>query len=44
MNRSMRRLVGLLLLLAGALGASTAQAHPHVWITATSELIYRSEE
>ena len=23
-----------------ALGASAAQAHPHVWITATSELIY----
>jgi ABC-type uncharacterized transport system substrate-binding protein len=31
-----------LLLLAGALalGAGAAQAHPHVWITATSELIY----
>ena len=31
-----------LLLLAGtlALGASAAQAHPHVWITAISELIY----
>jgi ABC-type uncharacterized transport system substrate-binding protein len=31
-----------LLLLAGAVGfgARTAQAHPHVWITATSELIY----
>jgi ABC-type uncharacterized transport system substrate-binding protein len=30
------------LLLAGALfvGAGSAQAHPHVWITATSELIY----
>jgi ABC-type uncharacterized transport system substrate-binding protein len=30
------------LLLAGALafGANSAQAHPHVWITATSELIY----
>jgi ABC-type uncharacterized transport system substrate-binding protein len=30
------------LLLAGALvlGASAAHAHPHVWITATSELIY----
>jgi ABC-type uncharacterized transport system substrate-binding protein len=38
---TMRRLLGLLLL-AGALafGASTAQAHPHVWITASSELIY----
>ena len=23
-----------------ALGASAAQAHPHVWITATSELVY----
>jgi ABC-type uncharacterized transport system substrate-binding protein len=32
----------LRLLLAAALGASAsvAQAHPHVWITATSELIY----
>jgi ABC-type uncharacterized transport system substrate-binding protein len=41
MNISMRRLMGLLLL-AGtlALGARTAEAHPHVWITATSELIY----
>jgi ABC-type uncharacterized transport system substrate-binding protein len=37
----MRRLLGLLLFVGGvALGASTAQAHPHVWITATSELIY----
>src|SRR3981189_2725801 len=34
-----RRLLGLLWL-AGALGAGTAQAHPHVWITATSEVIY----
>src|SRR6266478_5959854 len=36
-----RRLLGLLWL-AGALvlAAGTAQAHPHVWITATSELIY----
>jgi ABC-type uncharacterized transport system substrate-binding protein len=40
-NSSMRRLLGLLLLAGGmALGAPTAQAHPHVWITATSELIY----
>jgi ABC-type uncharacterized transport system substrate-binding protein len=35
----MRRLLGLLLL-AFALGATAAQAHPHVWITASSELIY----
>ena len=38
---AMRRLLGLLLLAGGlALGAGAAQAHPHVWITATSELIY----
>jgi ABC-type uncharacterized transport system substrate-binding protein len=34
-------LLGLLLVAGGtALGAGAAQAHPHVWITATSELIY----
>jgi ABC-type uncharacterized transport system substrate-binding protein len=38
---AMRRLLGLLLLAAAfALGATAAQAHPHVWITASSELIY----
>jgi ABC-type uncharacterized transport system substrate-binding protein len=33
------------LMLAGllALGAGQAQAHPHVWITSTSELIYASD-
>jgi ABC-type uncharacterized transport system substrate-binding protein len=37
----MRRLLGLLFLTgAFALGAKVAEAHPHVWITATSELIY----
>jgi ABC-type uncharacterized transport system substrate-binding protein len=38
---TMRRLIGLLLF-AGALtlGARAAQAHPHVWIVASSELIY----
>src|SRR5260370_25569385 len=41
MNIFMRRLLGLLLLAGScALGAGAAQAHPHVWITATSELIY----
>jgi ABC-type uncharacterized transport system substrate-binding protein len=36
-----RWLLGLLLVAGSiALGAGTAQAHPHVWITATSELIY----
>jgi len=40
-NTVMRRLLDLLLLVGAlALGAGTAQAHPHVWITATSELIY----
>jgi ABC-type uncharacterized transport system substrate-binding protein len=33
-----RLFVGLLLLLV--LGAAAAQAHPHVWITATSEVLY----
>jgi len=38
---AMRRLLGVLLF-AGtlALGSSAALAHPHVWITAASELIY----
>jgi ABC-type uncharacterized transport system substrate-binding protein len=40
-SSALRRLFGLLML-AGALafGGNAAQAHPHVWITATSELIY----
>ena len=39
--RALRRAVALLVL-AGAIAAGprVAQAHPHVWITATSELIY----
>jgi ABC-type uncharacterized transport system substrate-binding protein len=37
----MRLLAGLLLLVGAlAVGARQAQAHPHVWITAKSELIY----
>jgi ABC-type uncharacterized transport system substrate-binding protein len=41
LKAAMRRGLGWLLL-AGALvaGAHPAQAHPHVWITATSELMY----
>jgi ABC-type uncharacterized transport system substrate-binding protein len=31
------------LLLGGALGAKQAQAHPHVWITASSELLYDAD-
>ena len=41
MKRLARLLSGLLLLaVALALGARDVQAHPHVWITATSELVY----
>jgi len=37
----MQRLFGLFLLAGGiALGAAPAQAHPHVWITAKSEVMY----
>ena len=37
----MHRLFGLLLLAAGiALGAAPAEAHPHVWIVAKSEVMY----
>lgn len=37
----MRQLSGLLLLVATLLfGTMAAQAHPHVWITASSELLY----
>jgi ABC-type uncharacterized transport system substrate-binding protein len=40
-NIALRCLLGLLWFAGAlALGANTAQAHPHVWITATSELIY----
>ena len=41
MNIVVRRILALLLLAGAlALGANPAQAHPHVWITASSELIY----
>jgi ABC-type uncharacterized transport system substrate-binding protein len=37
----LRRLFGWLLVAASvALGPATAEAHPHVWITARSELLY----
>jgi ABC-type uncharacterized transport system substrate-binding protein len=43
-NHALRRLLGLLLLAGAlALGAATAQAHPHVWITASSELLYAAD-
>ena len=38
---TLRRLLGWLLVGASvALGPATAEAHPHVWITARSELLY----
>jgi ABC-type uncharacterized transport system substrate-binding protein len=38
---TLRRLFGWLLVAASvALGPATAEAHPHVWITAKSELLY----
>ena len=39
---SVHRTVLVLLALVGAvaLGAAPAQAHPHVWITAKSEVVY----
>ena len=36
----MRQLFGLLGLSSLVLGAAPAQAHPHVWITAKSEVVY----
>ncbi|MDA9490892.1 DUF1007 family protein [Bradyrhizobium sp. CCBAU 11361] len=36
----MRALLGLLLAAVLTLAAGAASAHPHVWITATSELLY----
>ena len=39
-----RILFGLLgLIVASLLGAAPAQAHPHVWITAKSEVVYASD-
>jgi ABC-type uncharacterized transport system substrate-binding protein len=43
MSIAMHRPLGLLVAGAAALAPMMAQAHPHVWITATSELIYGSD-
>ncbi len=40
MGRISRNWLALLIACAVMLGAAAAQAHPHVWITAKSELIY----
>jgi ABC-type uncharacterized transport system substrate-binding protein len=39
----MRALFGLLLAIALSLASGAAKAHPHVWITATSELLYSED-
>ncbi|MET4120771.1 ABC-type uncharacterized transport system substrate-binding protein [Bradyrhizobium sp. JR1.5] len=39
----MRALLGLLLGVALSLTSGAAQAHPHVWITAMSELLYAAD-
>ena len=39
----MRALVGLLLAAAMSLAAGAASAHPHVWVTAASELIFSAD-
>lgn len=39
----MRALLGLLLAVAVTLVSGAANAHPHVWITATSELLYAED-
>ncbi|MGX4774172.1 DUF1007 family protein [Bradyrhizobium guangdongense] len=39
----MRALLGLLLVAAMMLASGVARAHPHVWITATSELLYAED-
>ena len=40
---TMRRLSGSLLAVGLTLAAGAASAHPHVWITATSELLYAAD-
>ncbi|MFL6811811.1 MAG: DUF1007 family protein, partial [Bradyrhizobium canariense] len=39
----MRALFGLLLAIVLSLASGAAQAHPHVWITASSELLYAAD-
>ncbi|HLI98580.1 MAG TPA: DUF1007 family protein [Bradyrhizobium sp.] len=43
MNSPRYRRLGPLLVALWILSATAAQAHPHVWITSTSELIYSSD-
>ena len=40
MKKVKKSLLGLLLAVVLAFGAGQAQAHPHVWITASSQVIY----
>ena len=44
MKTAIHRLLALLALAGGmALGTTTAQAHPHVWITAASQVLYAAD-
>ena len=44
MNTAIKRLMAVLALAGGAVfGVTAAQAHPHVWITASSELLYAAD-
>lgn len=44
MKTATHRLLALLALAGGmALGTTTAQAHPHVWITAASQVLYAAD-
>ena len=43
MKAALRWVLALLAAGSVALGAATAEAHPHVWITAKSELIYAAD-
>ena len=44
MKTAIHRLLALLALAGGAgFGAQPAQAHPHVWITAASQVLYAAD-
>ncbi len=43
MKRALARLLAPLLAATPALGIGAAEAHPHVWITSSSELIYAAD-
>ena len=42
-HEAVQRVLAFIVLLAALCGAGPASAHPHVWVTAASELIYASD-